>query len=78
MKAIILISSIFYIIGLKIGTKIELAPKNSPVEKIISNKISTKKSGKAFEFKSNGNAITKSDTLKSNALDKTVSEEIND
>lgn len=34
MKAIILISSIFYILGLKIGNKIDLVKKVNPVETI--------------------------------------------
>lgn len=37
MKAIILISSIFYILGLKIGNQIDLVKKANPVEKIITN-----------------------------------------
>jgi len=39
MKAIILISSIFYILGLKIGNKIDFIKKSNPVETIITNKI---------------------------------------
>lgn len=35
MKAIILISSIFYILGLKLGNHFDLAKKARPVEKII-------------------------------------------
>jgi hypothetical protein len=35
MKTIILISSIFYILGLKIGNKIDLIKKSNPVDKII-------------------------------------------
>ncbi|MFW5831495.1 MAG: hypothetical protein ACOCVA_04540 [Prolixibacteraceae bacterium] len=73
MNAIILISSIFYVIGLKIGTKIELTSKSSPVEKIISNKIATKKSDKTFEFKCGEKILTESDSLKNNPLDKSIS-----
>jgi hypothetical protein len=39
MKAIILISSIFYILGLKISNKIDFIKKSNPVETIITNKI---------------------------------------
>ncbi len=77
MNAIILISSIFYVIGLKIGANIELTAKSSPVEKIISNKISTKKSDKTFEFKSSGNILAEPDSLKKTELDKNVSEKNN-
>nr|WP_319569974.1 hypothetical protein [uncultured Draconibacterium sp.] len=41
MKALILISSIFYILGLKISNKIDLVKKSSPVEKIITHKAKT-------------------------------------
>lgn len=43
MKAIILISSIFYILGLKIGNKIELVKKNNSNEKIITEKVKAEK-----------------------------------
>jgi hypothetical protein len=39
MKAIILISSIFYIIGLKVSNQIDLVGKSNPVDTLISNKI---------------------------------------
>lgn len=39
MKAVILISSIFYIIGLKVSSQIDLAGKSNPVDTLISNKI---------------------------------------
>ncbi|HYQ56174.1 MAG TPA: hypothetical protein VEP89_02425 [Draconibacterium sp.] len=41
MKIIILISSIFYILGLKISNKIDLVKKSNPVEKIITHKTKT-------------------------------------
>lgn len=43
MKAIILISSIFYILGLKLGNKIDLVKDNEPTPKVITNKINTNK-----------------------------------
>ncbi len=42
MKTIILISSIFYILGLKISNKIDLIKKSNPVEKIITHTNTTK------------------------------------
>ncbi len=39
MKAIILISSIFYILGLKVSNTIDLVKKSSPAEKIITHKV---------------------------------------
>ena len=38
MKAIILITSIFYILGLKISHKIEIGKQYNPIEKIITVK----------------------------------------
>ena len=38
MKAIILISSIFYILGLKIGNKIDLVKKVNPIKTITATK----------------------------------------
>ena len=53
MKALILISSIFYILGLKISNKIDLVKKSNPVEKIITNKVETTESEKNATFESN-------------------------
>lgn len=39
MKAIILISSIFYILGLKISNKIDLVKRTCPVEKVIMHTV---------------------------------------
>jgi hypothetical protein len=50
MKAIILISSFFYILGLIISNKIEIIKSVNPVEKIISNTISATKSVKSIHF----------------------------
>ncbi len=53
MKAIILISSIFYILGLKISNKIDLVKKSNPVEKIITHKVKTAEPEKAASFEAN-------------------------
>ena len=58
MKAIIIISSIFYILGLKISNKIDFMKRNNPVEKIIMNKIKVDKPTKSYFIK---------DELKTNA-----------
>lgn len=49
MKAIILISSIFYILGLKIGHKIDLVKKENPV-KTISIATKVEKPEKCCEY----------------------------
>jgi len=74
MKAIILISSIFYILGLKIGNKIDLTPSSDVVKTIITPKISTKKSSDTFEYKPEAKSNSKSDSVKINNLEKQLPE----
>ncbi|MCD6355549.1 MAG: hypothetical protein J7L95_08365 [Prolixibacteraceae bacterium] len=50
MKIIILISSIFYILGLKISNRIDFLKKSNPVEKIITNTIRVEDHVKLFHF----------------------------
>ena len=50
MKALILISSIFYILGLKISNKIELVKKTNPVKKIITHKVKAAEPEKCTSF----------------------------
>lgn len=50
MKTIILISSIFYILGLKIGNKIDLVKKNNPVEKVVTEKVKPEKPADSYDF----------------------------
>lgn len=77
MKATILILSIFYILGLKIGHKIDLVKKSIPVKKIITYKIETCRPDKCANFNDEIVAKNDSDSLKggtsySDALLKTV------
>ena len=64
MKAIILISSIFYILGLKISTKIDLIKKSHPVEKIISQTDVIKKPLNCFQFNAEAKTESKVDSTK--------------
>ena len=64
MKAIILISSIFYILGLKISNKIDLVKRSNPVDKIITNKITEEKQADAYCFKDEIGLKTDPDSLK--------------
>ena len=66
MKTIILISSIFYLLGLFIGNKIDLVKKSFPVEKIIIHKIQEYKPSKCFCFNEKAIAKTESDSTKVN------------
>lgn len=63
MKAIILISSIFYILGLKISNKIDLVKKSNPVDKIITNRITTTKPAKAIHFNDATGVKAESDSI---------------
>ena len=49
MKAIILISSIFYILGLKIGNKIDLVKKSNPPEKVITENVKVEKPSDCYD-----------------------------
>lgn len=64
MKAIILISSIFYILGLKISNQIELVKKCNPVDTIITNKITPALPTKTIHFKDESGFKMLTDTLK--------------
>ncbi len=64
MKAIILISSIFYILGLKISNKFELIKKASPVEKIITVETPEKKSVSAIKLNEETQPVLSTDSLK--------------
>ncbi|QIA07922.1 hypothetical protein [Draconibacterium halophilum] len=68
MKALILISSIFYILGLKISNKIDLVKKSNPVEKIIIHNVKVAEPEKNATFESN----TKEETPKK---EKTIAKE---
>lgn len=75
MKAIILFSSIFYIIGLKIGHKIDLFKNHNPVEKISSTTNAVKQATKAVYFNDEVKPISDTDSLKNiDLVDKTVQE----
>ena len=64
MKAIILISSIFYILGLKISNKFELIKRSHPVEKTISTTIQEKQSVNAVKFDEEIKKVVTTDSLK--------------
>ncbi|HKJ78072.1 MAG TPA: hypothetical protein VKA10_01000 [Prolixibacteraceae bacterium] len=64
MKAIILISSIFYIIGLKIGNNIDLSPAPSTEKKTICKELPTEKNNKPTEFNATIDLINKPDSVK--------------
>ena len=64
MKAIILISSIFYILGLKIGNKIDLVKRSIPVEKIITHQLKTIIPQKSYNYAEETAPKTEVDTIK--------------
>jgi len=64
MKAIILISSIFYILGLKIGHKIDLFKSSNPVQKISTTTNAIKQATKAVYFSDEVRSKSSTDSLK--------------
>lgn len=64
MKTIIILSSIFYILGLKFSHKIELVKRCNPVEKIASTAVVVKETTKTFYFGTDTKMAADSDTLK--------------
>ncbi|MDB4582560.1 hypothetical protein N9164_05365 [Draconibacterium sp.] len=64
MKAIILISSIFYILGLKIGNKIDLVKKSHPVDKVITEKAKVEKPSDCYDATNEIIKKEESDTTK--------------
>ena len=72
MKTIILISSIFYILGLKIGHKIDLFKNYNPIEKISTTTNAVKQATKAVYFNDEVKLKNKADSVKSvRSVDKT-------
>jgi hypothetical protein len=69
MKAIILISSIFYILGLKIGHKIDLFKSCNPVQKISTTTNAVKQATKAVYFSDEVKSKTSPDSLKNLGVD---------
>lgn len=61
MKSILLFSSIFYLLGLKIGHKIDLFKNHHPVEKITTTKDIVKPVAKSIDF---NQEQTKTDSIK--------------
>ena len=64
MKAIILISSIFYILGLKIGHKIDLFKSSNPVQKISTTSNAIKQATNVVYFSDEVKPKTSADSLK--------------
>jgi hypothetical protein len=64
MKAIILISSIFYILGLKIGHKIDFFKSYNPVQKISTTTNAVKQATKAVYFSDEVKQKSSADSLK--------------
>jgi len=65
MKALILISSIFYILGFKISNKFDLIKKVHPVEKIITTPVPAQQPSNAIHYNDETKSATSADSLKS-------------
>jgi hypothetical protein len=77
MKAIILISSIFYILGLKIGHKIDLFKSYNPVQKISTTTNAVKQATKAVYFSDEAKVKSSPDSLKNVSVVEKKAEEKN-
>lgn len=76
MKSILLFSSIFYILGLKIGHKIDLFKNHNPVEKISTTTNAVKQTTKAVYFNDEVKLKSDTDSVKNtNVVDKTAKKE---
>ncbi|WP_167607374.1 hypothetical protein [Maribellus sediminis] len=64
MKVIILLSSIFYILGLKLSNKIDLIKSTPRIEKISIQKATPSKSEKTIEYSEAESLKAKTDTIK--------------
>ena len=64
MKVIILLSSIFYILGLKLSNKIDLIKTTPRIEKISIQKATPAKSEKTIEYREAESLKAKTDTIK--------------
>jgi hypothetical protein len=75
MKAIILLSSIFYILGLKIGHKIDIFRTSNPVHKITTTTNAVKSAAKSVYFSEEVKKVPTVDSLKhENSVDRTTEE----
>ncbi len=70
MKAVILISSIFYIIGLKVSSNINLVGKSNPVDTLISNKIIPYQPAKSVQIFQSDENINETDSIKTEQPEK--------
>jgi hypothetical protein len=69
MKAIILISSIFYLLGLKIGHKLDITKSSDSVDKIISvEKTSLQEKANSISLKDGLNLIDSKDSIQKSGI----------
>jgi len=75
MKTIILISSIFYILGLKISNKFDFVKRSTPAEKIIIHKAKPAAPEKAIDFKEAETEKSTKDTVAGSGTSDTILEQ---
>ena len=66
MKTVILLSSIFYILGLKIGHKIDVVRAPVQIQKITNATHAVKSAAKSISFNSDSDKTTAVDSLRNN------------
>lgn len=64
MKTILLLSSIFYILGLKLGHTINFVKAPNPVQKITNTTNAVKSAAKSINFSDESAKVTGIDSLK--------------
>ena len=64
MKTILLLSSIFYILGLKLGHTINFVKAPNPVQKITNTTNAVKSAAKSINFSDESGKVTAADTVK--------------
>jgi predicted CoA-binding protein len=75
MKAIFLLSSLFYLLGLKIGHKIDVFRNYNPIEKITTTKQVIKEAVKPVYFQDEVQQKSKADSTRSGQI--TEKKEVN-
>ncbi len=76
MKTILLLSSIFYILGLKLGHTINFVKAPNPVQKITNTTNAVKSAAKSINFSDESRKVSSADTLKNDNESEKKSQQI--
>lgn len=76
MKTILLLSSIFYILGLKLGHTVNFVKAPNPVQKITNTTNAVKSAAKSINFSDESRKVSSADTLKNDNESEKISQQI--